>query len=166
MLDSWRIAKVGEIFRVVGGGTPSTANTGFWNGEIPWITSADIDIRHRITPRRWITRAAIESSATDLVPKGSVIVVTRVGLGKIAEAAEDLCFSQDCQALVFNRRDIDPHFVVLQLSQTVQIFRHVGRGTTINGVTKKQLLDLQFLLPPLPEQRRLVMEIEKQFHSA
>jgi type I restriction enzyme, S subunit len=154
--------KLGTVFRVVGGGTPSTQTTKYWNGEIPWISSADIDDRHKITPRKRVTREAIESSATNLVPKGSVIVVTRVGLGKVAEAPTDLCFSQDCQALLFDHEMIDPRFVVHQLSRSTQIFNHVSRGTTISGVTKKQLLDLDFWLPPLPKQRRIVAEIEEQ----
>lgn len=155
--------RLGDVFRVVGGGTPSTQIAEYWNGKIPWVTSADIDERHQITPRKQITREAIESSATNLVPKGSVIVVTRVGLGKVAEAPIDLCFSQDCHALLFDHGMIDPRFVVHQLSRSTQVFNYVSRGTTISGVTKKQLLDLDFWLPSLSEQRRIVAKIEEQF---
>jgi type I restriction enzyme, S subunit len=161
--NDWKRTTVGETFRVVGGGTPSTAKPEFWKGNIAWITSADIDSFHTVQPRRWITNEAIRNSATNLVPKGSIIVVTRVGLGKVAVAPEDLCFSQDSQALLPAKEKIDPKFAVLQLSQRVQSFKQISRGTTINGVTKKQLLDVELLLPPLDEQQRIVAEIEKQF---
>jgi type I restriction enzyme S subunit len=160
---NWVSAKIGELFTVFGGGTPDTQKSEYWKGNFPWISSADIDERHRITPRRAISRDAIENSATNLVPKGSVIIVTRVGLGKAALADRDLCFSQDSQALLFDPAIFDPHFVLYQMSQTVGIFRHVSRGTTISGVTKKQLLELDFKLPPTAEQRKIVAEIEKQF---
>lgn len=65
--------------------------------------------------------------------------------------------------MVFSSELLDPRYVVLYLSTAVQLFRHIGRGTTISGVTKKQLNELKFVLPPILEQRRIVAEIEKQF---
>ncbi len=106
---------------------------------------------------------AIVASTTNLVPRGSIIVVTRVGLGKVAITNEPLCFSQDSQGLVFNRSELHGLFLTHYLSEAVQRFRYESRGTTISGVTKRQLRELQVLLPPLPEQHRIVAEIEKQF---
>lgn len=155
--------KVGEVFKVLGGGTPATANPDFWKGSIPWATSADLDDDLGITPRKAISRAAIESSATNLVPAGSVVVATRVGLGRVGIAPSDLCFSQDCQGLILDPSSCDSKFAALQLKLRVQIFKYISRGTTIAGVTKKQLLDVDFDLPPIKQQRRIVAEIEKQF---
>ena len=160
---NWVETTVGELFEVVGGGTPSTKEPEFWSGDIAWISSADIDEKHHIVPRRRITEAAIGASATNLIPPGSVIVVTRVGLGKVGLATERMCFSQDSQGLIFNSEHLDPSYVIHHMGQAVSVFKYVGRGTTINGVTKKQLLTLRFLLPPRREQRRIVAEIEKQF---
>jgi len=108
-------------------------------------------------------RDSIKASATNLVPAGSAIIVTRVGLGKVGLAEQDLCFSQDSHALIFDPKRFDSKFVVLQMGQLVSVFKHISRGTTISGVTKKQLLSVEFLAPSLPEQRRIVAEIEKQF---
>ena len=91
------------------------------------------------------------------------MVVTRVGLGKVAITQKPLCFSQDSQGLVFNTSLLHSLFLTYYLSRAVQRFRYEGRGTTISGVTKKQLRELPVLLPPLPEQHRIVAEIEKQF---
>jgi type I restriction enzyme S subunit len=92
-----------------------------------------------------------------------VIVVTRVGLGKAGLAHAELCFSQDSQGLVFSDDYCFPPFVAYQMRFLVSIFKHISRGTTISGVTKKQLLDLSFKLPPYREQHRIVAEIETQF---
>jgi type I restriction enzyme, S subunit len=161
--NGWQKTTVGDLFKVCGGGTPSTKVAEFWSGTIPWITSADIDEDHHISSRRRITRAAIASSATNLVPEGSAIVATRVSLGKVGLASEPICFSQDCQALIFDPDCFDSRYVVLHMSWVASEFRHIGRGTTINGITKKQLLDASFLLPPVEEQGRIVGEIEKQY---
>ena len=160
---SWAEATVEDICNVVGGGTPPTTTEFHWEGTIPWITSADIFGVRDIRPRRQINEGAVKASATNLVPGGSIIVVTRVGLGKVALVEEALCFSQDSQGLVFDTSNVDGLYFTYFLSDAVQRFKYESRGTTINGVTKKQLRELPVLLPPLAEQRRIVAEIETQF---
>ena len=159
----WVWATVGELYDIVGGGTPSTSIAEYWEGDIPWITSADIHGLKDIRPRKQITKKAIGNSATNLVPNGSLIVVTRVGLGKIAMTNTPLCFSQDSQALIGNNSMLFPFYSLYYLSKAVQIFKYEHRGTTIAGVTKKQLSELAFLLPPFPEQRAIVSKIEQLF---
>lgn len=159
----WVWTTVGELYHIIGGGTPSTEVPEYWTGTVPWITSADIHGLQDIRPRKHITEQAIQNSAASLIPAGSLIVVTRVALGKVALARFPVCFSQDSQGLIGDSDVVDPHYSCLYLSQAVQSFKYVSRGTTISGVTKKQLKELPFVLPPLPEQRRIVAEIEKQF---
>ena len=129
---------------------------------IPWITSANIHGVKDVRPERYISQRGIDNSATNLVPKGSIVVVTRVSLGKLALAGRDICFSQDSQALLPNGY-IFPEYALYYLSQAVQIFKYQNRGTRINGVTKKQLSDLPFPVAPLPEQHRIVAKIEELF---
>jgi len=159
----WVWTRVGKIYDIVGGGTPSTKVNEYWIGDIPWITSADIIGLKDIRPRKYINKEAIEDSATNLVPKSSLIIVTRVGLGKVALTKYSLCFSQDCQALIGKNFQPHPDYSLYYLSQVVQIFKYQHRGTTISGVTKKQLSELLFALPPLPEQHRIVNKIEELF---
>jgi len=149
--------------RANSGGTPSTKEQDFWIGNIPWITSADIDQDGHVHPRKYISDKAIEKSTTNLVQKGSIVVVTRVGLGKVGLADSPLCFSQDCQALIFNYDLIEPKFVQYQLTQATRRFLYISRGTTINGVTKKQLSETPFFLPPRNEQSRIVAKLEELF---
>lgn len=160
---SWVKTTVGELFQTIGGGTPPTGVPKFWNGTIPWISSADISGDHRLSITRFISEEAVKASATNIVPAGSVIVVTRVGLGKVAIADVPLCFSQDHQALLIPDDLLDRRYVLYYMSTAVQTYKHIGRGTTVSGITKKQLLDTDFILPPKPEQSRIVAEIEKQF---
>src|SRR6266550_5139449 len=138
--SAWLETTIDELFRTVGGGTTATERSEFWGDGVPWITSADIDDAGEITPRKGVTPSGIASSATNPVPPGSVVVVTRVGLGKVGLAKQELCFTQDCQALLFNRELLNPSFVAHQMRRTVRGIR--GRGTTIAGVTVKQLAAL------------------------
>ena len=119
--DRWVLTAVKEVYSIVGGGTPSTRVEEYWQGDIPWISSADIHGPKDIRPRRRITKDAVENSATNLVPEGSLIVVTRVGLGKVALTKTPICFSQDSQALVGSSDFILPDYAIHYLAQAVQV---------------------------------------------
>ncbi len=165
--EGWKWVKVKDICRkIIGGGTPSTKVEEYWKGNIDWITSADIYGIKDIRPRKKINKKAIENSATTLLPKGNIVVVTRVGLGKVAINKNDLCFSQDSQGIILDEKIVFNEYALWYLSNAVQVFKYKNRGTTIKGVTKKQLADLEFLLPPQQIQLQIVSEIEKRFSEA
>lgn len=161
--QSWIHTTLGEIYDVIGGGTPATQNPEYWNGDIPWITSADIeDVRH-VNIRKYVTEKGVNESTTNRVPARTLLVATRVGLGKIAISNSLICYSQDLQGLVQNPELIHPEYTLYLLSFELQILKFEARGTTISGITKKQLKDLGFPLPPLNEQKRIVAKIEELF---
>ncbi|MBX9637665.1 restriction endonuclease subunit S [Nitrosomonas sp.] len=160
---TWELTTLGEVYQVIGGGTPSTEIPGYWDGDIPWITSADIEGVRQINIRKYVTEKGISGSTTNRVPAKTLLVVTRVGLGKIAIAEEPICFSQDLQGLIQNPKLIFPEYTLYLLSYKLQFLKFDGRGTTISGITKKQLKDLDFPLPPLREQYRIVAKIEELF---
>lgn len=154
---------VGDVFKVLGGGTPSTKISEYWQGEYPWATSADLGDDLHVAARKAISDSAIRDSAASLVPAGSIIVATRVGLGRVGIAERAMCFSQDCHGLILDPALCDSRFAALQLKLNVQHFKLISRGTTISGVTKRQLLETPFKLPSLEEQQNIVSEIDKQF---
>ena len=133
--------------RIVGGGTPSTKNEAYWHGDIPWISSADIDEKGNITPKKYITKEAVQQSATNIVPKGTPIVVTRVGVGKSGVAPFDLCFSQDCQGLILKSDIANGHYCLKTLNSEIKRLITKSRGSTIKGVTKKALRQLKLPVP-------------------
>jgi type I restriction enzyme S subunit len=123
---------------------------------MPWFSSADIDDSGKITPRRSVNKLGLENSTTNVVEKDSVIVVTRVGLGKVAVLDCDMCFSQDSQALIpFCKESLCSRYIYYALFHEMQSLKHSGRGTTISGITKKQLADAMFPITPLAEQKRI-----------
>ena len=97
--DAWVQTTIGAIYNVIGGGTPSTAVDEYWNGDKPWITSADISGVREINFSRYVSAKGIKESACNEVPSGTLLVVTRVGLGKVAISDRPICFSQDLQGL-------------------------------------------------------------------
>ena len=144
---------------ILSGGTPSTKNEDYWKGDIPWITSADILNLKIAKPRKYITQDAIKESATNLIPKGNLIVATRVGLGKLFRNDFDVCISQDSQGLIL-KDVVNADYLVHVLKDKVENFKNISQGSTIQGVTKKQLAEIEIPLPPMEVQREIVAEIE------
>lgn len=158
--SKWPIVELKDVCdAILSGGTPSTKEEEYWRGDIPWITSADIVDLKTAVPRRYITEQAIEESATNLIRKGNVIVVTRVGLGKLFKNGFDVCISQDSQGLIVNDQ-INSDFLVYVLRDRVKNFKEMSQGSTIQGVTKNQLAELRIPLPPMEVQEEIVAEIE------
>ena len=161
----WPLVELRDIcVDILSGGTPSTKNEEYWKGDIPWITSADIVDLKTAKPRKYITEAAIRESATNLIPKGNLIVVTRVGLGKLFRNDFDVCISQDSQGLII-KEDVNADFLVYMLKDRVENFKRTSRGSTIQGVTKRQLSELKVPLPPLEVQREIVAEVASCQHK-
>ncbi len=160
--SEWPVVAIGDVCdSILSGGTPSTKNEEYWKSDIPWITSADIVNIRAAQPRKYITDKAIRQSATNLIPRENIIVATRVGLGKLFKNELDVCISQDSQGLII-KNEINADYLVYILRDRVANFKNVSQGSTIQGVTKKQLSELQIPLPPLETQQAIVAEIEAE----
>lgn len=160
----WRWVRLGEVVNAsFSGGTPPTKVQAYWDGDIPWTTSAPIaeeDVFLK-THLRTITQEGLVNSASKIAPSGSLILATRVGVGKAVVATFDVAISQDLTALILSDH-VKPLFLAyLFKSGTVQAqVRTRTRGTTIKGIHRKDLLTALIPLPPLSEQRRIVAHLE------
>lgn len=160
----WPFVRFGDLVtRAAGGGTPSTKIAEFWDGPIPWTTSAVIgpDDVYLNRFQRGITESGLRASATNLAPKGSVLLGTRVGVGKAVVTTFDVAISQDLTILEL-APELSPEFLVLCLKATVfqRWFDQNKRGTTIKGVPREDVLALRIPLPPLPEQRAIARVLQ------
>lgn len=153
----WQEVELRDVCsKILSGGTPSTERTEYWGGDIPWVTSADIVSHNSIQPKKFIT----PNAKANILPKGNVLVVTRVGLGKVAVSDVDLAFSQDVQGLVL-KPEVDTRYLVYVLTKKVERFKEVSRGATIKGVTRNDLETIRFSLPPLTVQKQIADTLDK-----
>lgn len=153
---SWPIYNLSDLAKsFISGGTPSTKVDEYWTGDIPWITGADFIKEEVILGRRYINKGAIQNSATNIVSKNSILLVTRTGIGKIAIAKEDIAISQDITGIIPNDV-IYPSFLIWAIKNKMGAILRAQRGATIKGVTRKDIRNLPIPLPPLSEQRKIV----------
>ena len=159
---SWLTVALESICNeILSGGTPPTNHGEYWKGEIPWITSADIINFKTAKPRKYITEEAIKESATNLIKRGNIIVVTRVGLGKLFKNNFDVCISQDSHGLIL-KDVVNADYLLYVLKDKVINFKKISQGSTIQGVTKKQLAEIEIPLPSLEIQQDIAQEVETE----
>ena len=161
MKDEWKTVALGNICSFLNGGTPSKSVEHYFQGDIPWITGADITGPVVCNARSYITEEAIRSSATNRVPKGTVLLVTRTSVGKVAVAGQDLCFSQDITALTPQSSRLDAGYLVGFLKTRAEHMESQARGATIQGITRNVVADMEIPLPPLAEQRRIAEVLDR-----
>lgn len=157
--EEWRIARLGDLaIRTFGGGTPSTKKPEFWDGSIPWTTTKVIGAEDTYLGRfqRGITQEGLKGSSAQIAPKNSVLIGTRVGVGKAVVTPFDVAVNQDITVFVPNP-DVIPEFLTLLLKvpSLQRWFSENKRGTTIKGVPRNDVLGLRLPLPTLPEQQAI-----------
>jgi type I restriction enzyme S subunit len=154
--EEWTVVKMGDIADdFVGGGTPSTSNPDYWNGKIAWMTSSHINGRTVNSGQRLITEKGLKESSTHLIPKGNLLVATRVGIGKAAINSIDVAISQDLTGVIINKDKVNADYIYWFLLINLNKLKSLAQGSTIKGILKDDLTNLKLPLPPLPEQRRI-----------
>jgi type I restriction enzyme S subunit len=161
----WRWVKLGEVAKeFVNGGTPSTNIPEYWDGNIPWITGADVTDFWVSGGRKFITEDGLKNSVTHLVPRNTVLVVTRTGVGKVGIAANDLCFSQDITGVICSE-EIYPEYLAWYIFSERNNLTNIQRGATIKGLTRNDIESLQIPLPPLEEQKSISLKIQESMQE-
>ncbi|HEP1359724.1 TPA: restriction endonuclease subunit S [Streptococcus pyogenes] len=148
-----RISDIANVF--TGGGTPSTQNDQYWTGNIPWIQSSDLskDEILDVNPKKFITKLGLSNSAAKLIPKNSIAIVTRVGVGKLSIINKEYTTSQDFLSISDLKENLK--FTVYSLYRLLQKELNQLQGTSIKGITKGYLLSKTILIPSLPEQEAI-----------
>jgi len=145
---AWEQRRLSTISdKTFGGGTPKTSVEAYWNGTIPWIQSKDVneDDVLSVIPQKRITEEAIANSATKLIPRNSIAIVTRVGVGKLAYMPFSYCTSQDFLSL--SKLSINGMFATYAIYKMLQTAKHETQGTSIKGIPITEMLDKTIFVP-------------------
>ena len=158
------MARLGDICKFQSGGTPSKSNPNFFGGNIPWVTTVALNggIINSTNAVDWITNKAIQESAAKIVPQNSIMVGTRVGIGKVAINAVPMSTSQDVISLLdIDTASWDKGFLCKFIVGKNDFLLSQARGATIKGIKIDTLSNLQVPDIPLEEQRRIAALLDK-----
>lgn len=154
--------KLGDICEIVSGSTPKTNIAEFWDGDVKWITPAELDENTYIITDsvRKITNLAMQKTGLTAFPAGTVILSSRAPIGKVAIAGCKMCCNQGfknfiCSELVNNK------YLYWFLKHNTAYLNSLGRGATFKEISKSIVSSIEINLPSLEEQQRVVDNIEK-----
>jgi restriction modification system DNA specificity domain protein (fragment) len=161
MKHNWEYKRLGDICDFIGGGTPSKSNEDYFNGNIPWATVRDMLEFHLSNTELSISEDAVSESATNVLPKGMIIISTHVGLGKICELMQDTAINQDLKGVSFSNDIVNKYFFVYWYRSIANYIISKGRGATVKGVTLAFMKNLSIPVPPRDVQEQIVAELDK-----
>lgn len=166
MKAGWCMKRLGDVCDIVGGGTPSKSVANYYSGNILWATVRDMRSDWLKETECKINRIAIKESATTLIPKGNVIIATRVGLGKVCLLENDTAINQDLKGVLpKNANVVDKLFLFHWLKSVSDVIIGHGTGATVQGVKIPFIAGLNIPIPPLPEQKRIAVVLEETFDA-
>lgn len=157
MRDNWIKEPISNFADVISGGTPSTDVKEFWEGDIVWITPADlskIKLATINTSGRKISKLGLNTSSANLIPKKSIVMSSRAPIGYFAVSSVDFATNQGCKSMVLKENQ-DTYFHYYNFVFNVEKFKIKGEGTTFSEISKKEIEKIEFKLPPLPHQRKI-----------
>ena len=160
--DEWKTVRLGDVCDVVSGSTPKTANLEYWDGDILWITPAELneDSHYIYDTTRKITEAGRDSASLTLLPQGTVLLSSRAPIGKVGIVGTEMCCNQGfknlvCSPVIFN------NYLFWFLKGKTAYLNSLGRGATFKEISKGIVESIQIPLPPLDVQRRIADTLDK-----
>ena len=159
----WNSKKIIEIVDIKSGGTPSRAVPAYFDGDIPWITTTALGKRYinSTEANEYITKKAVKESATKIIPKSSLLIGIRVGVGKVSINNCDLCTNQDIIGLVNIKPIINNDFLRFLIISYNDLLKSQQRGSTIKGITSQVIKELNIICPPIELQNEFADRVQK-----
>ena len=154
---SWEQRKLGDIADIVGGGTPSTGNQSYWDGDIDWYAPAEIaDQIYANSSQKKITGLGYENSSAKMLPPGTVLFTSRAGIGKTAILTRKGCTNQGFQSIVPHRGELDSYFIFSRTEELKRYGELVGAGSTFVEVSGKQMAVMELMMPPTMREQQTI----------
>jgi type I restriction enzyme S subunit len=160
---SWRATTLGDECEIVSGSTPKTSDRSYWDGDIPWLTPADLskwDGVYIDGGARYITKAGLDSCSARLFPRNTVLMSSRAPIGYTAIAAREMCTNQGFKSMLPSST-IHPEWLRYYIEYALPEIKAMSSGTTFAEISGKKLGTLPLLLPPVEEQKRIVEALDR-----
>jgi type I restriction enzyme S subunit len=162
--ERWRIVRIKNNFSISGGSTPTSDNPLYWDGEISWITPADMaDFGTLCNGRRFLSIEGFNACGIQMASKGDIIISTRAPIGKVNICEKELCTNQGCKTLRNEKED--NRYFAYYLFSIQEVLNSLGKGTTFLELSAQDLGIFPLIFPPLPEQTAIANFLENKLQK-
>jgi len=160
-IDGWNTKRFDEFGDLFSGATPSTSDSSYWDGDIVWITPADLSglsSRHIRSSAKKITLKGLDACSTHLMPVGSVVMSSRAPIGYVALPTVPFCTNQGCKTIRL-REGYDPDFTYFNILFNVKKIQDLGEGTTFAEVSKTALAGVELEFPTCTDEQAKIADV-------
>lgn len=164
--EHWEVRKLKFIMNFFGGGTPSKAESTYWNGSIPWVSPKDMKTEVIYDSEDHITEIAVTESSTKIVPIGSILIVVRSGILQrtipIALCGREVALNQDMKALCPKYCISAPYFIFfVRGCENVLLSEWTKQGATVESIEHEFFANSLIPIPPKAEQLAITKQLDK-----
>jgi type I restriction enzyme S subunit len=164
--SDWHICRLKHLFKIQNGATPKSDTSEFWDGDLIWVTPADISKLSSEYVRdsaKKITRAGLDSCGTTLVPEGTIVLSTRAPIGSICVAERNLCTNQGCKSLI-PKNEVNSKFYYYYLRVSKDFLNLKGSGTTFLELPTYEMANFNAPLPTIDIQNHVVFFLDREVY--
>lgn len=156
------MAKLGEVCTIVSGSTPKTSVMSYWDGNIKWITPAELneDTFYIMDSVRHISEEGKEKTGLSYLPTGTVILSSRAPIGKTAIAGCEMCCNQGFKNLICSDAIYNEYLYFFLKSKT-DYLNSLGRGATFKEISKSIVESIEIPLPKVNQQKEIAEKFKK-----
>ena len=146
-----------SIVDIISGGTPSTANPDYWNGDIGWLSVADFNNDQRFVyySDKTITRNGLNNSSTKLLSIGDTIISARGTVGALAQIGNEMAFNQSCFGLRAKQEFLNEDFLYYSLRNYVKNLKAKSQGSVFDTINLSTFDMIELEIPSLPHQQKI-----------
>jgi len=161
-MGKWQLVKIKDLGNVIGGGTPSTNNNEFWNGEIFWITPKDLSNHAEVFIKRGarnISKQGLSHSSAKLVPEGTVLFSSRAPIGYVAIASCSLTTNQGFKSVVPDVEKISSKYLYYTMVKNAEMIKYRFDASTFAEISGGDMKNLELLVTLDPHEQDQISEI-------
>ncbi len=150
----WKSTTLGKVAEIIGGGTPSTDNEEYWNGNVIWLTPSEINKKFISESKRTISELGVQKSSAKKLPVGTILFTSRATIGEVSIATQEVTTNQGFQSFLTNSNTFN-EFLYYWIIQNKKKFIERASGSTFLEISKSKIQPMEILLPCLNEQAKI-----------
>ena len=149
--------KLSDVMDLIGGGTPKTSKSEYWNGTISWLSVKDFNngFRYVYETEKTITELGLENSSTKLLQKGDVVISARGTVGEIATIPFPMAFNQSCYGLRAKSGIVTSDYLYYLIKHNVSVLRKNTHGSVFDTITRNTFDNIEVEIPSIETQEKI-----------
>jgi type I restriction enzyme S subunit len=158
--EGWKRYRLSEVVELIGGGTPKTTISEYWNGDVPWLSVVDFanGQKHVYKTEKTITQKGLKESSTKILKKGQIIISARGTVGELSVLGKDMAFNQSCYGIT-SKEKTENYFLYYLIKHSIEKIKKNTLGAVFDTITKQTFDNIEVVIPESIETQHSIASI-------